>query len=44
MPTRPVRSIPRKRLFFAVRRPGPRVFSSLTAWEGPDPVWWVGQG
>ncbi|MFB6628491.1 CocE/NonD family hydrolase [Streptomyces sp. NPDC056362] len=27
-----------------MRQTGPLVFSSLTTWEGPDPVWWVGQG
>ncbi|MEU9804234.1 CocE/NonD family hydrolase [Streptomyces sp. NPDC051000] len=27
-----------------MRQSGPLVFSSLTTWEGPDPVWWVGQG
>ncbi|WP_189829340.1 CocE/NonD family hydrolase, partial [Streptomyces subrutilus] len=28
----------------AMRQTGPLVFSSLTTWEGPDPVWWVGRG
>ncbi|MFF0216085.1 CocE/NonD family hydrolase [Streptomyces vinaceus] len=27
-----------------LRQTGPLVFSSLTTWEGPDPVWWVARG
>ncbi|MDT0438217.1 MULTISPECIES: CocE/NonD family hydrolase [Streptomyces] len=37
----------RARLSFryrVLRQTGPLVLSSLTTWEGPDPVWWVGHG
>lgn len=30
--------------FRLMRQTGPLRFSSLTTWEGPDPIWWTTQG